>query len=137
MSPADRRTERESLFRRFMNLKSDMTNCLASIAAVVQNDPADEGKNYTAEDIAQWVKDAEHYAQLHEDRTQALFTDTYEFLSAAAASAPPSPKRCRTCIHCDFARLPGDPSVCSHEESTLYKVAVDADTTSCKHHTGF
>ena len=89
---AERETRRASLYARYVNLRCDMTQLLTHIAAVLQNS---QTPPLTPEQVAEWVKEAEHYSELHETRSCALFSETVEFLSEPAASA--QPQQCTRC----------------------------------------
>ncbi len=76
---AERDVRRASLYARYINLRCDMTQLLTSIAAVLQNS---QTPPLTPEQVAEWVRDAEAYSELHETRSCALFEETVEFLEA-------------------------------------------------------
>ena len=82
---AERDIRRASLYARYVNLRCDMTQLLTSVAAVLQNSHTPP---LTPEQVAEWVKEAEAYSELHETRSCALFNDTVEFLNNAVATEP-------------------------------------------------
>jgi hypothetical protein len=75
---AEREIRRSSLLARFVNLRCDMTQALMALTKALENSQAPP---MTPEQLAEWVRDAEHYSELHETRSCALFSDMVEFLS--------------------------------------------------------
>ncbi len=83
---AERDIRRASLYARYVNLRCDMTQALMALGEALQNSQAPA---MTPEQVAEWVRDAEHYSELHETRSGALFTETVDFLSNAVVAEPP------------------------------------------------
>lgn len=80
LSDADHEIRRSSLLARYVNLRCDMTQALMALTKVLEDSQAPE---MTTEQIAEWVGDAEHYSELHETRSCALFSETVAFLGEA------------------------------------------------------